>query len=255
MEDCAMTSLGISGGNFDPKSRRSGLTNQQVNILYEAIQPGHPANPWASKAQLRNCMIVNMVLATGMRRSEFLSLRISDIDFGREVIVIRRRSDTPDDPHLYRSNVARSRVLPIHGFLARLVHGYIRTDRRELKGSQSHDYLLVSIIDGSPLSGNAFNDIFSAVRDRVPGMPLDFRGNLCRHTWNDRMCGYLDLNGRVGESDGMFRRGTARRVPDSSMAILYIEKSIKKRAEMEAERSIRLEGLSGDDSSEDPYED
>jgi len=115
MEDCVMTSFGIRDGKFDTKCKRSGLTYQQENILYEAIQPGHPANPWGSKAQLRNCMIVNMLLATGMRRDELLSLKLPDIDLGQNMVAIRRISDTANDLRLYRSNVKRSRVFRING--------------------------------------------------------------------------------------------------------------------------------------------
>lgn len=236
-----MTSFGIKG-KFDTKCKRSGLTYQQENILYEAIQPGHPANPWGSKAQLRNCMIVNMLLATGMRRDELLSLRIPDIDFRQNVIAIRS---------LYRSNVTRSRVLPINGYLAELVRDYILSDRGKLKDSGSHDYLAVSIIDGSALSGSAFNNIFTAVRDRVPGIPLNFSGNLCRHTWKDRICDYRDLNGIVGQGHGMLHPRTTGGGTGSKMAILYIKKSMEKWAQAETERCISLKEPSDEPTSGD----
>jgi len=59
-----------------------GLSKIAQNILLEVITPTHPANPWKSKEErIRNELIVRLLLETGMRIGELLSLEISDVNF------------------------------------------------------------------------------------------------------------------------------------------------------------------------------
>lgn len=252
------------GGNMDIEYERLGLTYQTEAILREAIEPGHKANPWSEKTQLRNSMTVKLLLGIGIRGGEFLNLRIPDIDLRQNVIYIRRLPDNPDDPRLHEPNVKTlPRRLRIKDPLAELIQQYIINDRRKYlrkyrcARKEDHDFLAVSCDDGSPLSRTAYNNIFTAVRDRVPGIPIDFAGHICRITWNDRFTDYCDQRGIDEERERRIRCRIMGWVPGSRMAFYYTKRSTQEAADrclLESQEVIssgRLGGLFDELTTED----
>jgi integrase len=215
------------GANIDPEYQRLGLTYEVEVILRQVIEPGHPMNPWHKKLQRRNCMIIKIMLGLGLRRGELLNLRVDDIDFRTGEVFIRRLPDNPADPRLYEPNVkTRARQLRMKAPLLAAIREYVTNDRAELQRARGrHDFLVVSSVDGSPLSLSAFNDIFAAVRKKVPGMPQDFCPHLCRHTWNDRFSDYCDKMGIDEERERNIRCRIMGWAPGSQMSLVYTKRS------------------------------
>lgn len=215
------TSQGSSADSIVRAYERRGLSYQAEGLLREAIDPGHRANPWASKAQFRNCMTIRLLLGTGIRGGEFLNLRIRDFDLRQNSMIVRGARDN-DDHRLYGWNVRHlPRRLRIKPPLAELVLEYIINERMEQSGAQRHDFLAVSSDDGSPLSQSAFNNIFASVRERVPGIPRNFAGKMCRSTWHDRFSDYCDLRGIDPAMERIIRCRIMGWRPGSRMAFYF----------------------------------
>jgi len=183
-------------GNFDAKQKlqkvahlgsRFGLTYEMEGLLREVIEPDHSMNPWSEEVRSRNRMVVVMLLGLGLRGRELLSLRIEDLDFNQKNISIRRHSGHLSDPRFHEHIVQMSqRDLPMSDYLAVIIGDYIVGERRNLIGERKHSFLLSASKDGSPLSWAALNNIFVAVRLKIPGVPPNFGPFLCRITWKER---------------------------------------------------------------------
>lgn len=214
------------GGHIDAEYRRLGLTYEVEGVLREVIEVNHPLNPWASQVRRRNRMVIQILFGLGCRGGELLNLRIDDIDLRQNKIHIRRLPDNPDDPRLYEPNVKTlSRDLKMKDAVADAIEEYLVNDRRQLKGARRHDFLVVSNVDGAPLSRNAFNHIFLRLRQKIPGIPLDFGAHLCRHTWNDRYSDFCDKAGVDEEKERKTRSRIMGWVPGSKMAAVYTKRS------------------------------
>lgn len=212
--------------------QRLGLTYQVESLLREVIVPGHPANPWKKKTQLRNSMIVKVLLSLGIRRGELLNLRIDDFDFRENKVRIRRLPDNPDDPRLYEPNVKTlERVLRMKDDTADLIQDYIVTERRKFRGARKHDFLLVSSQDGAPLSLRSVNLVFTELRRKVPGIPVDFNCHICRFTWNDRFSDLCDLMKIDAEREKKIRCDIMGWVHTSEMAAVYTKRTAQAAAD------------------------
>lgn len=214
------------GGHVDAEYQRLGLTYEVEGLLREIIEPDHHMNPWSTGVQLRNNMVIEILLGLGIRGGELLNLPIEDIDLRQNKVKIRRLPDNPDDPRLYEPNVKTlPRELRMKDALAAVIQAYIVNDRRRLPGARKHDFLVVSSADGAPLSRTSFNSIFEAVRRKVPGIPSDFGAHLCRHTWNDRFSDFCDSKGIDEERERKIRCKIMGWMPGSQMALVYTKRS------------------------------
>lgn len=72
--------------------REKGLTNEQEKALLEVIRIGSPQNPFIDEStQVRNELIILLLLHLGIRSGELLNIKVSDIDWARNEIIIARR--------------------------------------------------------------------------------------------------------------------------------------------------------------------
>lgn len=213
-------------GNAEMQYHRLGLSYEMEAVLREVIEPGHRLNPWSEGTQLRNSMIIKILLGIGIRRGELLNLRIDDIDFRTNKIFIRRLPDNREDPRLCEPNVKTlPRMLTITDSLADVIHDYIVNERRNYRYARKHDFLVVSTDDGSPLSLSGLNTVFAAVRANVPGIPLNFGPHICRHTWNDRYSDFCDEKKISEEKERKTRCKIMGWKPGSRMAEVYTKRS------------------------------
>jgi len=226
VESIAARAPDAFGGHINAEYHRLGLTYEVEYLLREVIKTDHHMNPWSKNVGDRNSMIIRILLNLGIRGGELLNLRVEDIDLRQNKIFIRRLPDNPDDPRLYEPNVKTlPRNLRMKDSLAADIQAYIVSHRPKHRGARKHDFLVVSSDDGSPLSRTAFNYIFKAVRNKVPGIPIDFGGHLCRHTWNDRFSDYCDKMGVTEEKEQKIRCKIMGWVPNSRMASVYTKRT------------------------------
>lgn len=214
------------GGHIDSEYQRLGLTYEVEGLLRGAIEPENGSSPWHKKVRYRNSMVIKLLLGLGIRGGELLNLSIDDIDFAQNKVHIRRLPDNPDDPRLYEPNVKTlARTLRMKDSLATAIQAYIIEERRKVTGARKHDFLVLSSVDGTPLSRTSFNNIFAAVRGKVPGIPIDFSAHLCRHTWNDRFSDFCDKKGVDEERERKIRCKIMGWMPGSQMALVYTKRS------------------------------
>ena len=166
---------------------REGLSPEALAALRRIIAPDCPANPWTSNhLRERNALIVNWLLSLGLRRGELLGVRISDINFQTNEVLIARRADSPDDPRKDQPNTKTlARLLMLDEELAAMTRSYIMGARRSIAGAKKNEFLIVAEVTGAPMTLGGLNKLFEALRNKCPELPRDFNVHVLRHTWND----------------------------------------------------------------------
>lgn len=81
-------------------ARYRSLTDMQLQIIRTLIRPGAAENPFPERLQLRNWLIIELLLETGIRRGELLKLYTTDINQGSQhaYVSINDREHDPGDP-------------------------------------------------------------------------------------------------------------------------------------------------------------
>ncbi|WP_256815896.1 MULTISPECIES: tyrosine-type recombinase/integrase [Pseudomonas] len=92
-------------------ARYRSLTDPQLQIVRTLIRPGAVGNPFPKRLQLRNWLMIELLLETGMRRGELLKLYTTDINKGSQhaYVTINDREHDPADPR------AEEPALKTHG--------------------------------------------------------------------------------------------------------------------------------------------
>ena len=179
------------------EGQKSGLSSTQLDLLFEIFRPGSPINPFKCiNVQIRNRLMFLMLYHLGLRSGELLNIRVRDITFSDNEIVVSRRADEKDDPRTHQPLVKTlDRRLPIKESLVKEIHNYVSKVRRNFKNSSTHDYLFVTHksgpTQGHPLSKSSYKKIMYLVREVSPSMQ-DFTGHQLRHTWNDVFSSLMD---------------------------------------------------------------
>lgn len=203
------TALDISGMKTGLESRRpvkkgrnqegreKGLSEGQLDALAGVTRLGSEANPFNSPGvQIRNQLIVLLLLHLGIRGGELLNIRITDIDWSINQIVIARRADEKADPRVDQPNVKTlDRRLPVKDTLINALHRYVVECRNKIPGARKHNYLFVTHksgpTQGHPISRSAYMKIIKLVADSMPELH-GFRGHHLRHSWNHSFSEYVD---------------------------------------------------------------
>ena len=220
------------GGESVP---RQGLTLEEVAGLREVIRPGAKRNPFKASLQFRNYLIIELMLATGIRRGELLKIKLSHLPRGPKVTLSIVRA--PDDPEDTRRNEPRvktlEREIPLPKWLAKALWEYARKHRK--KGN--HPYLFTSNRDGSPLGLTAVNFIFRLLVKRcLPNLEGRLSPHIMRHTFNS---GIQDKGMELGWDEERLKKvqkylgGWSEQ---STMADRYARRSIEAKALEVAEK-------------------
>lgn len=185
-----------------------GLDSSEVERIKSLIFFNAPDNPFRSSAKLRNWIIVNILLETGMRRGELLKLKttdIHDID-GKFYCVIRRVPDDPTDNRAVQpAQKTLSRTVSISASLFSEIEQYILTVRRPTRNKRrivlKHQFLLTSE-RGTPLSLSAMNYLFDVVHARLfQKSDTPFHPHILRNTFcNNYLEWRVDANGAALDS-------------------------------------------------------
>lgn len=183
---------------------RHGLDECAQIELLNLVRPGVPENPFSELVQLRNWLIVNLLLKLGERAGELLSIKGEDIDFQGNTLVIPRRHDDSDDARADQPVAkTRDRRVPLDESLCADLAKYLTQDRVRVKRKPDHGFLLVTHkvgnYRGAPLSYSGLIKIFKQIKN-VGGEDLTkLTPHVMRHTWNENFSKLMDEKG-VSES-------------------------------------------------------
>ena len=175
-------------GRRNTLKSRPPLTAEEERELHEVIAADSPRNPWAHPfVRRRNELIVKLLFAGGMRRSELLGIKISDLGTSRPKLLLLRRADDPEDPRVDQPCVkTRDREIEIPRDLAEALQEHVRTDRRAIRRARRRPQLFVSTA-GEPLSKSALDALFRELRAALPPFGTWLTAHVLRISWNDRL--------------------------------------------------------------------
>jgi integrase len=183
------------------QARDRSLTDSQLEIIRALIRPGVPENPFPERVQLRNWLMIELLLETGMRRGELLKLYTTDINQGslHAYVSITDREHDPDDPRAEEPALKKySRTVGISAQLYEVYERYIQRDRRPIRNGKPMKmpfrYLFISD-RGRPLSiralANVLDRLFLTIELAHPGLLPTLSAHDFRHTFADRFLAYL----------------------------------------------------------------
>lgn len=213
--------------------QREGLPPEVVDRLLSITSPESPENPWKGEGtRIRNGLVIRWLLDLGLRRGELLNVKISDINFRSEEVIVARRADDPEDPRKDQPMVkTRDRKLPLSPSLCRLTHDYITKTRRLNNGARRHPFLFIAMGTGAPLSLSAVNYLFADLREAFPGELDAVTPHVLRHTWNDRFSETMD-NAKIPESEEERMRSFLMGwEPTSKTALEYTRRHVRLKAQ------------------------
>jgi len=174
-----------------------GLSGEQLDLLFELFRPESGFNPFKDKSiRVRNRLMFLMLYHLGLRGGELLNIRIRDMDFSSNQLIVARRADEKDDPRRDQPLVKTlDRRLPLKDTLAKEIHDYIIGVRRLVANSTKNDFLFVTHksgpTQGQPLSKSAYKKIIGIVRKVSPNL-FNLTGHQLRHAWNEKFSEQMD---------------------------------------------------------------
>lgn len=192
----------IERGGLKHAKQRYGLTEDQVTKLLWWVNPENPQNPFQDRVRLRNQLIIQILILTGVREGELLSMRPDALIKKPYGYALRLSQNTTLDldPRAYPPNVKTyTRDIPISDKVAKMIDTYISTERK-LRGraaAKAPPYLLLnSFKEPKPMTYRGVYHICERLRKLDPDM---FKGLLpyqLRHTFNDLivLASGLDVN-------------------------------------------------------------
>ena len=223
-------------GRNDENSRQ-GLTENELKRLIEIFDPYHDENPWKDyNVRFRNNLIFLTLNCLSLRRGELLGIKVEDINFQENTILIKRRADDPKDTRIRQPNAkTRDRKLPLDQQLANLIHLYIREYRAKITPAKSHPFLFVTMkkgkFYGNPLSDVGYSKIFTDVSNKVPNVPSNLSGHIMRHTFNDRFSKLIDEKGVTNEREQQLRNYNNGWDTTSDTGATYTRRHIKEKGQ------------------------
>lgn len=178
------------------RAKRYGLTPEEIDELRTLTKPGEDQNPFRKQNQFRNNLIVETMLATGVRAGELLKIRIQDLPRGpKQTLSIVRRPDDSKDPRKDEPRVkTRSREIPIPRKLATDLMSYVQ----KVRGDCGHHFLFISSRGGVPLSKAGLSNVFSVLQKKYQAGGRRIHPHLLRHTFNDLL---MDRAKQIGMPD------------------------------------------------------
>ncbi len=221
------------------------LDEKQLDVLFEIFRPGSELNAFKDKSVMtRNRLIFLLLYDLGLRGGELLNIRIKDIDFANNQIVLPRRADEKDDPRTEQPLVkTRDRRIPLKASLVKEIHSYILNGRKLHVKAGQPDFLFITHksgpTKGQPLSKSGYQKIMAFVRMTSPIL-YNLTGHKLRHTWNERFSENMDNmdNPPSEEHQEEMRSYLMGWVPGSGTAATYNKRFIRKKG---LEAALRLQ--------------
>lgn len=203
--------------------------------LWEVVRPStpenpNPENPWVThRTQVRNEFIIRWFMGLGVRRGEFLGMKVDDVNLRQNEVFVARRPDDVEDPRPDEPNTkTNDRVVPITRQLAKRARDYIINIRHSYPRARLHSHLLVAS-GGRQLSKSGLYRIFKDLRRRHPELGAIFP-HLLRHTWNDNFSLMIDEAGETPEYEKKMRSRLMGWKPTSKTGDVYNKRHIERKA-------------------------
>lgn len=193
--------------------------------LLEIIKESSSNNPFKS-SQLRNQIIMQILIDTGVRVGAVLKLKISDLidDWGNPRFLLTR---TPDDPSETRlepaSNKTKALSVSVSPDLMKLIKLYISTVRATSPNIYKHDFVFISEkgkTSGQPLTYKSIHKIVKIFGDAIN---LKLHPHKLRHKWNEVFEDKAKEKGFTPERIEDLRKYAMGWAEDSKMASVYNE--------------------------------
>ncbi len=230
--------------------REKGLTCEQEAVLLDVIQPGSDRNPFEDRStQIRNQLLIMLLRHLGIRSGELLNIRVSDIDWANNQIVIARRADEKSDPRRRQPLVKTlDRRLPMKDTLVQAIHRYVVQVRSKVPGARKQNYYLLVThksgpTQGQPMSRSALIKVIKLISSAAPEL-AGLHAHSLRHTWNNRFSEFMDARNdppkpKEEEEQRSYLQGWK---PGSGTAAIYTKRFTREKA---LEASLELqEGIS-----------
>jgi integrase len=223
-----------------PKTRKRNQVGQreappskEIDSLLGVSAIDSESNPWTdARLRHRNQLIIHTLFDLGIRRGEALGIKIEDIDFQANTLIITRNADDPTDPRRYQPRTKTfDRILTINENLVRMMLNYITTIRRFFPLAKKHSFLFVSHASGAPLSLASVNKMFVAIRKRELSVPRNLSPHLLRHAWNDRFSQICDEKGIPEVKEEQIRNENMGWVHNSGTSAIYTRRHVRRMSE------------------------
>jgi integrase len=169
------------------------------------------------------------MLGHGLRIGELLSLRVEDVDLGRDEFRIIRRPDAPDDPRRRQPLVKTNGRLEPLLEVSELTEDYMFRLRARIPGARAHPFLFVDVRNGRPLSTSAASKVFRQL-GRAIGLQKGFSPHVLRHTWNDLFSEHMDREHVPEELEKRMRNHLQGWSDDSAAAATYTRRHVREAA-------------------------
>jgi len=171
----------------EPKS----ISNQDVRTILELVKPLSPSNPWTDRStQLRNFALILVLLDSGLRSGELLSLKTKDIIYGKKMakgLRVKRRQGSKDDPRKRQPSTKRGeREVPLSESAFRALDLYVTEVRNKIPKASHTSYLFVAV--GNSNAGQPLGTISSVTNKVREKTGIDLTPHKLRHTAAWRYC-------------------------------------------------------------------
>jgi len=183
-----------------PPSEFKSLDDLTVQHLESIILPTSHKNPFRPRTRLRNWLMVELLLHTGMRSGELLNLKVPDIYKDGDSYYVRIRRSTIQevqvDPRYKKpsiKNLYSIRVVAISQLLFMGFEKYLAAGRKKKASKINHGYLFTSERE-RPMASNSLSAIFSRIQDRLQVEYPDavtVTPHALRHTFAEKMLRFL----------------------------------------------------------------
>ncbi|WP_219574746.1 site-specific integrase [Vibrio parahaemolyticus] len=203
----------------------SVIASDKFFYLLEIIKESSTDNPFKS-SKLRNQIIMQIFIDTGVRVGAILKLKISDLidDWNNPRFLLTRTPNDPSDSRLERpSNKTKALSVSLSPELMKLIRLYIQTARAERPASRLHDFVFISekgATSGQPLSYKAINKVVDKFGTLL-GIKL--HPHKIRHKWNEVFEDKAKEMGLPPEKIEDLRKYAMGWVENSKMASVYNE--------------------------------
>lgn len=230
---------------YTSKSNRlEGLNKKVVISLLEVTRANSEDNPWIPRDQLRNQVIVDILIKLGVRSGELLKISLNDLILGTGYphIVIKRSINDKEDSRKNEPRVKTfGRILEIDHKLAQDI-GKLLKSRRTVPNAKKNKFLFVSNSTGSPLSYDRIHAILSDIKfNKYPEIKIT--PHALRRTWNDLFREYAEESGvdqEIITQTQNYLQGRVLNSPEANKySAKYIERSARK-THLEFQNSILI---------------
>ncbi len=222
-------STAISGSRKDNTITKdafeSVIPDDKFFELLDIIQERSPNNPFKS-SKLRNQIIAQILIDTGVRVGAVLKLKVSDLvdDWSNPRFLLTRTPNDPTDTRrLPAANKTKALSVSISRELMKLIKLYIETVRQSSPSAHEHDFVFISEKGktiGKPMSYNAIHKVIKTFGNSIE---ISLHPHLLRHKWNEVFEDKAIAKGFSPDKIEDLRKYAMGWVEDSKMASVYNE--------------------------------